>query len=57
LEHGHTHSVDLEHGAMPDLTARALRRLSERIERLEKKSNITPEESSSNDEDSWFYQI
>src|SRR5512136_2303298 len=42
-EQGHTHAVDLEHGAMPDLTARALRRLSERIERLERQSGTTTE--------------
>ena len=57
VEHGHTHSVDLEHGAMPDLTARALRRLSERIERLEKQSNIVSADLSSSDDDSWFFQI
>jgi len=57
VEHGQTHSIDLEHGAMPDLTARALRRLSERIERLEKQSNPTHANSSDKEDDLWFYQI
>jgi serine O-acetyltransferase len=52
VEHGQTHSVDLEHGAMPDLTARALRRLSERIERLEKQSNIPPDHTPDNEDQS-----
>src|SRR5512142_2131482 len=38
VEHGQTHMVDLEHGALPDLTAGALRHLAERIDRLEKQS-------------------
>jgi serine O-acetyltransferase len=52
VEHGQTHSIDLEHGAMPDLTARALRRLSERIERLEKQSNIPPDHTPDNEDQS-----
>jgi serine O-acetyltransferase len=52
VEHGQIHSVDLEHGAMPDLTARALRRLSERIERLEKQSNIPPDHTPDNEDQS-----
>jgi serine O-acetyltransferase len=57
VEHGLTHSIDLEHGAMPDLTARALRHLSERIERLEKHSNIPGEPPQRNEDESWFYEI
>jgi serine O-acetyltransferase len=57
VEQGQTHSVDLEHGAMPDLTARSLRRLSERIERLEKQTNLAAEQSSNNEDDLWFFQI
>jgi serine O-acetyltransferase len=37
VDHGHMHAVDLEHGDLPDPVVRALRRLSERIERLEAK--------------------
>ncbi len=56
VDHGHTHAVDLEHGALPDMTARALRRLAERIERLE---NLTggPDAHTESEEESWFYQI
>lgn len=55
-ELGHMHVVDLEHGALPDMTGRALKRLAERIERLEKHSGIL-EEKTDADEDSWFYRI
>ncbi len=56
-EHGHVHPVDLEHGALPDMTASALRRLSKRIEVLEKQSDIQISTASESDEDNWFYQI
>ncbi len=55
-DHGHTHAVDLEHGALPDVTARALRRLAERIERLEKQTG-TRDTHIDSEEESWFYQI
>jgi serine O-acetyltransferase len=40
VDQGHTHSVDLEHGALPDITARALRRLAARLERLEREAGV-----------------
>jgi len=57
VEHGHTHSVDLEHGALPDVTAHALRRLASRIERLEKQAGTPANGHIDTDEESWFYQI
>lgn len=57
VEHGHTHTVDLEHGALPDVTAHALRRLAIRIERLEKQAGAPPNDYIETDEESWFYQI
>ncbi len=57
VDHGHAHAVDLEHGALPDMTARALRRLAERIERLEKRTGGADSQPGSSPEDSWFYQI
>jgi serine O-acetyltransferase len=35
-DRGQTHQVDLDHGALPDVTARALKVLADRIGRLEK---------------------
>ena len=55
-EHGHAHAVDLEHGALPDMTASALRRLSRRIEILEKNVGIQSD-SPKIEEENWFYQI
>jgi serine O-acetyltransferase len=57
VEHGHTHSVDLEHGALPDMTARALRRLADRIDRLEKAAGTAVEEHVESEEENWYYQI
>jgi len=57
VEHGHSHVVDLEHGALPDMTARALRRLSERINRLEKQAGIRPAADGDAEETAWYYQI
>jgi serine O-acetyltransferase len=57
LDHGHAHAVDLEHGALPDMTASALRRLAGRIERLEKQLGVPSEPQIKSDEDAWFYQI
>jgi serine O-acetyltransferase len=55
-ELGHAHDIDLEHGALPDMTGRALRHLAERIQKLEKHVGVSPEESRSDEED-WYYQI
>jgi serine O-acetyltransferase len=56
-ELGHPHTVDLEHGALPDVTGRALRHLAERIERLEKQAGVPPEAKPLDEEESWFYEI
>ncbi len=56
-EHGQTHPVDLEHGALPDMTASALRRLSKRIEVLEKQSGVAQSTIPETEEENWFYQI
>jgi serine O-acetyltransferase len=57
VEEGHTHSVDLEHGALPDMTAHALRRLAHRIERLENQLGAERDKQAESEEESWFYQI
>jgi serine O-acetyltransferase len=44
-ELGQTHTVDLEHGALPDVTGMALRHLAERIRKLEKQAGIPSEKS------------
>jgi len=41
-EQGQMHTVDLEHGALPDVTGIALRHLAERIRKLEKQTGISP---------------
>ncbi len=56
-EQGHVHPVDLEHGALPDMTASALRRLSKRIELLEKQAGVLPGSTPESEEEKWFYQI
>jgi serine O-acetyltransferase len=55
-DHGQTHVVDLEHGALPDVTAAALRKLAERIEKVENEIGVTPRRPPT-EEESWFYQI
>jgi len=57
VEEGHTHTVDLEHGALPDMTASALRRLARRIEKLELAAGVSPEALHDAQEENWFYQI
>ncbi len=56
-DRGQVHAVDLEHGALPDMTASALRRLAKRIELLEKKSDIQSGTPAETEEENWFYQI
>ena len=52
------HSVDLDHGALPDVTARAFKRIASRIEALEERAGVTPEKpEQGNDEETWFYDI
>jgi serine O-acetyltransferase len=52
----HKDSIDLEHGALPDMTGRALRHLAERIEKLENHFGV-PAEGTQAEEEKWFYQI
>jgi len=54
---GQSHTVDLEHGALPDVTARALRRLAARVGELEKGAGILGPPEDEVEEDGWFYQI
>lgn len=54
---GPVHAVDLEHGALPDVTAAALRQIAKRIETLEANAGIASPPAEARDEDSWFYQI
>jgi serine O-acetyltransferase len=56
VDHGHPHAVDLDHGTLPDMTARALRRLAERIDSLEQKAGVRDTHVDT-EEESWFYQI
>ncbi len=57
VEQGHAHAVDLEHGALPDLTARALRHLAQRIERIEEQVGAAQPGPAPAEEEIWFYQI
>jgi serine O-acetyltransferase len=57
VEEGHTHAVDLEHGALPDMTASALRRLAKRIDKLEHAAGIPSGALPEIEEENWFYQI
>jgi len=52
---GSIHSLDLEHGSMPDMTGRALHHLADRISRLEGMLAIT--NIPSVQEENWFYSI
>jgi serine O-acetyltransferase len=54
-ENGSTYSLDLEHGAMPDMTGRALRHLAERILKLETAMAISVPVQV--EEETWFYSI
>jgi serine O-acetyltransferase len=48
--------IDLEHGALPDMTGRALRHLAERIQKIENQLGVPSERNPAEEED-WFYQI
>jgi hypothetical protein len=52
-----SHAVDLDHGTLPDMTAKALHRLADRISRLEQKLELAPDGRDETEEESWFYQI
>jgi serine O-acetyltransferase len=54
-ENGSVHSLDLEHGSIPDMTGRALRHLAERISRLE--SSMALPGLAAVEEETWFYTI
>ncbi len=54
---GPHHAVDLDHGALPDMTARALRRMSDRIHALEAKTGVAKPPPKESEEDQWFYEI
>jgi serine O-acetyltransferase len=54
-ENGSTYSLDLEHGAMPDMTGRALHQLADRISKLETAMAIPP--APLVEEETWFYSI
>ena len=41
-ERGQRHQVDLDHGALPDVTARALKMLADRVARLERGPGAAP---------------
>jgi serine O-acetyltransferase len=55
-EQGHVHAVDLEHGALPDVTASALRALADRLQKLEQQSGGSPNRDTP-PEEPWFYEI
>ena len=54
-ENGSAYSLDLEHGAMPDMTGRALRHLAERLSKLETMMKIPGPQLG--EEETWFYSI
>ena len=54
-QNGSAYTLDLEHGAMPDMTARALRHLADRISRLE--TSVALPSPVFVEEETWFYAI
>jgi len=52
---GSIHSLDLEHGSMPDMTGKALHHLADRISRLESMLSIANIPAAQ--EETWFYSI
>jgi serine O-acetyltransferase len=52
---GSVHSLDLEHGTLPDMTGRALHHLADRIARLE--NLVALPDSPVAQEETWFYSI
>jgi serine O-acetyltransferase len=45
IDHGQQHTIDLEHGALPDVTVNALSKLANRIEAIEKQLGVLPSKS------------
>lgn len=45
------HPVDLEHGALPDVTARALERMASRLRAVEERIGLTPETDESEEDE------
>jgi serine O-acetyltransferase len=58
-ETGHAHTVDLDHGALPDVTARALKAIADRVHALETNAGLPAPAppSLNNEEETWYYQI
>ncbi len=58
-ETGHAHAVDLDHGALPDVTARALKAIADRVHALEARTGLPAPAppSLNNEEETWYYQI
>ena len=54
-ENGSAYSLDLEHGAMPDMTGRALHHLADRISKLE--TMMALPSPALVEEETWFYAI
>lgn len=54
---GQPHAVDLDHGALPDVTARALRGLADRLQILETRAGMPVTTQADLDEGAWFYEI
>jgi serine O-acetyltransferase len=54
---GQGHLVDLEHGALPDVTARALKALAERLASLEARAGLPSPAVEGTDDETWFFQI
>jgi serine O-acetyltransferase len=56
-EKGPSHAVDLNHGALPDVTALALRRMAKRLEALEASAGLSDQTEKPTEDESWFYEI
>jgi serine O-acetyltransferase len=54
-ENGSSYSLDLEHGAMPDMTGRALHHLADRISKIETMMALPSPAPA--EEETWFYAI
>jgi serine O-acetyltransferase len=54
-ENGSSHSLDLEHGSMPDMTGKALRHLADRITKIEEMMEVS--HPAATEEETWFYAI
>ncbi len=57
VDHGHVHAVDLEHGSLPDVRARVLRRLIERVEKVEESLGMRSDARAANPDDALSFDI